>query len=263
MLAEIRRQNAADAKRRRSILGATAAIGAVVVAVTVVALLLAGRDDGPDETGADPTGLTDTTEGVAGSGGFAVGEEGPVQVAVYLDYQCPNCRTYEEAHGDYLAELEAGSDATVVYRPIAILDRVTGDGIYSSRSAGAAACVGETGDDEAFSRFSDLLYAEQPAEADAGTGLADERLAELAAEAGAGDGAEQCILERRYVDWAGRTTAAAAEVGVTGTPTVTVDGEVVSNDAGGPPDPEQLQAAVDAALSDADGSTETDTDTEG
>ena len=248
-LAEIRRQNAADEKRRRAILVTTAVVVAVLVAITAGAIWLAGRDDGDQAAGADPIGLTATTGDDAAGTGVAVGEEGPVQVAVYLDYQCPNCRTYEEAYGDYLGDLEQSEDVTVVYRPIAILDRVTGDGIYSSRSAGAAACVGEAGDDGVFSRFSDLLFAEQPDEADAGTGLADERLAELAAEAGAGDDVEQCILDRRYVDWAGRSTVAAAEAGVTGTPTVTVDGEVVSNEAGGPPDPEQLQSAVDAALS--------------
>lgn len=248
-LAEIRRQNAADEKRRRAILVTTAVVVAALVAVTAVAIWLAGRDGGEEEAGADPTGLTAVTGDDPAGGGVAVGEEGPVQVAVYLDYLCPNCRTYEEAYGDYFEELEQSDDVTVVYRPIAILDRVTGDGIYSSRSAGAAACVGEAGDDEVFSRFSDLLFAEQPDEADAGTGLSDERLAELAAEAGAGDDVQQCILDRTYVDWAGRSTAAAADAGVTGTPTVTVEGEVVSNEAGGPPDPEQLQSAIDAAPS--------------
>ena len=249
-LAEIRRQNAADEKRRRAILVTTLAVVAVLVAVTATAIWLAGRDEGEAEAGADPTGLTVVggDDGDAAAAGVAVGEEGPVQVAVYLDYQCPNCRTYEEAYGGYLEQLEQSEDVTVVYRPIAILDRVTGDGIYSSRSAGAAACVGEAGDDEVFSRFSDLLFAEQPDEADAGTGLSDERLAELAAEAGAGEDVQQCVLDRSYVDWAARSTEAAAEAGVTGTPTVTVDGEVVSNEAGGPPDPEQLQSAIDAAL---------------
>lgn len=258
-LGEIRRQNAADAKRRRAILVATAAVVAVLVAITVAAFVLATRGgDGnaaggeADGAGADPAGVTLTSEDDPDSGGFEVGAEGPVEVVVYEDFMCPNCKAYEESSGDALAELESGDDATVIRRPIAILDRITGDGIYSSRSAGAAACVAETGDDEAYSRFTSLLYAEQPAEDDAGSGLDDERLAALAGQAGADDEVAGCIRGRTYVDWAGRATEAATAEGVSGTPTVTVDGEIVSNDAGGPPDPEQLRAAVEAAGSDAD-----------
>lgn len=257
-LEEIRRQNAADVKRRRAILIATAAVVAVLVAITVAAFVLAARGDGGDSgnvaaggeadgAGADPAGVTLTSEDDPDSGGFVVGSEGSVDVVVYEDFMCPNCKAYEESAGDALAELESGEDATVVHRPIAILDRVTGDGIYSSRSAGAAACVGETGDDEAFRRFTSLLYDEQPAEDDAGSGLDDERLAALAGQAGADDEVVSCILERTYVDWAGRATEAATAEGVTATPTVTVDGEILSNDEGGPPDPEQLRAAVQAA----------------
>jgi protein-disulfide isomerase len=77
---------------------------------------------------------------------------------------------------------------------------------------------------EAFLEFHDALFAEQPAEG--GPGLTDQRLGELAAAAGAtGAGVGQAITGLVYEDWTRQVTDAASRAGITGTPTVLVDGE--------------------------------------
>lgn len=249
-LEAIRRQNAADAKRARLLQTVAVAVAAVLVLLVVLAIVLTGRDDGEDAEVAYPAGTTLLDADDPGSGAFLVGEAGEVDVVVYEDFQCPACRAFEQEAGPYLAELALSTDVSVLKRPIAILDRFTGDGVYSTRSAAAAACVGSTGDDAAYAAFTDALFAEQPPEADAGEGLSDGRLVELAARAGA-DGAEveRCIVEGTYVPWAGASTEAAGRaLDRLSTPTVLVDGEVVAGAQGGYPSTDELRAAVDAAV---------------
>lgn len=239
-LQEIRRQNEADRRRARLLYGVAIGVVVALVAVVVVAVVLTGR--GGDDEVAYPEGTTLTSPDDPASGGFLVGEPGEVEVVVYEDYQCPFCRDLEEESGELLRELAAGTDASLVRRPVAILDRAS-DG-YSSRAAAAAACVGEV-DPDALEAWGAQVFAEQPAEG--GTGLPDERLVEIASEAGVDVG--QCVEEGRYLDWATATTeAAAAELDRLSTPTVLVDGERVTGADGGYPSPDDLRAAVDAAL---------------
>ncbi len=246
-LEAIRRQNAADAKRARTLSIVAAVVIAVLVVVVVVVIALTSRGGGDDEAleVVAPEGTVLTVADDENSGGFVTGEEGPVEMVVFEDFQCPACKAFEEISGAYVAELAAGTDVTVVKRPISILDRVS-DTEYSTRSAAAAACVGSTGDDEAYEAFAATLFAEQPDEAAAGDGLSDERLTEIAADAGADVG--DCIADGTHLGWVGATTESAnAQLERLSTPTVLVDGEVVPGTESGPPGPDQLRAAVDAA----------------
>lgn len=245
----IRRQNAADAKRARTLSIVAAVVVAVLVVVVVVVIALTTRGGGDEETAelVLPGSTQLTVDGDDASGGFVIGEEGPVELVVLEDFQCPACKAFEETSGEFLAELAAGTDVTVLKRPISILDRVS-ETEYSTRSAAAAACVGSTGDDEAYEAFAATLFAEQPDEADAGAGLSEERLTEIATEAGADVG--DCIADGTYLGWVAATTDSAGEqLERLSTPTVLVDGELVTGSEGFPPSPDELQAAIDAAAS--------------
>ena len=94
---------------------------------------------------------------------------------------------------------------------------------------------------EAFPVLHDALFAEQPAEG--GAGLSDDRLVELAAEAGAtGTAVEEGIRDLRFEGWTERVTEQSSQDGVSSTPTVLVDGRPLADrTAAG------LSAAVDAA----------------
>ncbi|MGJ7441224.1 DsbA family protein [Aquipuribacter sp. MA13-6] len=246
-LEAIRRQNAADAKRARTLSIVAAVVVVVLVVVVVVVIALTSRGGGDDEAAEVvlPQSTRLTVADDENSGGFVIGEEGPVELVVFEDFQCPACKAFEETSGAYLAELAAGTDVTVVKRPISILDRVS-DTQYSTRSAAAAACVGSTGDDEAYEAFAAALFAEQPDETAAGEGLSDERLSEIATDAGADVG--DCIADGTYLGWVSVTTESAdAQLERLSTPTVLVDGEVVAGTESSPPGPDQLRAAVAAA----------------
>jgi protein-disulfide isomerase len=204
---------------------------AIVVAVVAV-LLFAGAvgfgvyraQQGSDEVvvpaGGSPTGIT-------------VGQAAaPATIDIYLDFQCPICKTYEEQTGATIDELIATGQANVVYHPVAYLNRFSSTQ-YSTRSSQASACAADAG---VFPAYLKLLFAEQPPENSAG--LPDEQLVALGRQVGAGDAFASCVEDERYAGWTRSVTDAASRAGVNGTPTVLVNGTVIENTPGA------LRAAV-------------------
>jgi len=168
--------------------------------------------------------------------GIAVGS-GPVRVDAYIDLLCPYCRAFEQRAGAGLDALIAEGRATIVYHPVAFLDRFSEGTEYSTRASAALGAAAEAG---SFAAYKDALFAQQPEE---GTpGLDDERLAAIGAEVGIADGSfVDDVLSGRFRPWTGFVTDRAVERGVTGIPTVFVAGERVDADAG------PIVAAVTAA----------------
>jgi protein-disulfide isomerase len=153
--------------------------------------------------------------------GLPVGT-GPVIVDVYLDFLCPACKQFHDAARSTLDGYVADGTVTLVYRPIAILDRLTTTG-FSTRAGAAAGCAADGG---AIDGFVAAMMAHQPPEGSAG--LSDDQIVQIGAGAGltAPDFGE-CVRGGSYRDWVDRTTDAASDRGVTSTPTVFVDGERV------------------------------------
>jgi protein-disulfide isomerase len=159
---------------------------------------------------------------VEGGDGIRAGT-GPV-VDLYIDFICPFCRRFEEAAGAQLESIAAGGLGSLVYHPLVFLDRLSSTR-YSSRAAAASGCAS---DRSRFIEYKNALFANQPEEG--GPGLSDEELAELGVALGMDPGFARCIGEQRYIEWAGFVTTRAIERGVTGTPSVFVDGIPVPAD---------------------------------
>lgn len=165
--------------------------------------------------------------------GVPVGQaNAPATIDIYLDFQCPVCRAYEQATGDTIDQLVASGAAKVIYHPLAYLDRFSSTQ-YSSRSSAASGCAAADG---VFVPFAKLLYANQPPEN--GDGLTDQKLVELGSQAGVKGDFAACVTDGRYARWSAAVTDAASRAGVTGTPTVMVNGAPIDNT------PEALRAAV-------------------
>lgn len=227
--AAVRAEQEAAERRRRARTAALVA-GFVVVLLVVLGVAWQASRTTEAESGAAPAGATD-------AGAFVLGaQDAPVTVSVYSDYLCPACRQFETVSGPVLDELVEAGTVRLEYHPISILDRASDDR-YSTRSASAAACVAEA-DPAALRPFSEALFAEQPSEG--GPGLSDDRLTEIASQAGVDVG--PCIGETRYAGWVTRSTESASRSGVTGTPTVLVDGQRLQDWS-----PENLRAAVEQA----------------
>lgn len=229
--ARLAREAAEQAARRRRVLvvGSVAIVGALLVAL-VVAVVVSGRSGAGGSSVAAPAGAAEDG-GVVLGGGAA-----PRVVEVYVDFQCPYCKEFEETTGPWLQEQADAGRVRVEQHVVSILDRVSQG--YSTRAANAAACVADDADAD-YAAFSSSVFAQQPPEG--GSGLHDDVLVRLAQEAGAGDDVEACVADGRFLPWVEASGAAAASAGVSGTPTVVVDGAPL---AAGVPTRADLEAAL-------------------
>ncbi|MBB6404556.1 thioredoxin domain-containing protein [Arthrobacter sp. AZCC_0090] len=144
----------------------------------------------------------------------------PVKVVAYIDFICPVCKNFEATYNQQLTQLRNDGKISLEYRPLGFLDASSSTN-YSSRAANAAACVVNSSPDK-YSAFVDLLFARQPAEGSAG--LSDNDLKKMATEAGAAN-IDSCVDSKTYRPFVKVVTKEAAVIGVTGTPTVFVEGK--------------------------------------
>lgn len=173
-----------------------------------------------------PAGSTERGDGiVAGSG--------PTLVEAYIDFLCPFCDQFEQRSGAALDRMAADDRITLVYHPVAFLDRLS-SGMYSTRASAASACAADGG---RFTDFKDKLFACQPPEG--GPGLTNDELITLGVSVGLTEPEfAQAVESAAYLEWAAFVTECAVERGVSGVPAVFVAGRPV------PPYREIIESAV-------------------
>jgi protein-disulfide isomerase len=166
----------------------------------------------------------------------------PVKVVLYIDFICPVCKNFEAQYNEQLTSLRNEGKISVEYRALGFLDSRSSTN-YSSRAANAAACVVNESP-EKYAEFVDSLFAKQPAEGSAG--LSDNDLKKMATDIGAKP-IDTCVDDKTYRPFVKFTTKQASAIGVTGTPTVFVDGQQWGKGASAQtPFPDFLQAAIAA-----------------
>lgn len=240
---EMRQAREAAAQRRKKQQRLLTGIGIVVIlalvgAIVFVAVNASGGDDSPGSDAGEVVAPSGATE----DGGVLVGaEDAPVTMAIYYDYMCPACGAFEEANGTEIERLLEEGTVQLELRPISFLDRTSQGTRYSTRAANAFATVAEQSPEHALD-FHSALYAAQPEEGT--TGLSDDKIASIAEDVGVpGDVVEQ-FSEMRHEGWVAEVTEAAFDSGVSGTPTVLIDGEPFEGDLY---QPGPLSEAVEAA----------------
>lgn len=256
-----------DARQRKILIGG---IAVLVVAVLVIALLvfLQVRSQRVADSGPVPTssnqygGIVFTADGIEEDTsdveevnvndvpeapetppsepdadgvvepGTAADSDEPVQIVIWQDFDCVHCKDFEEQYADELTELINNGDATVEYRTVNFLDNATN---YSSRSANAFYAVADqVGVQEAMD-FQVEMFEHQ------GTGgLDDQEIIDIAANHGAD--ITEAVESGQWRTMVNYTTALAQDNGVTGTPTVIIDGAQWDQD-------QSMQEAVEAAQS--------------
>ncbi|MBN9096508.1 MULTISPECIES: thioredoxin domain-containing protein [unclassified Pseudonocardia] len=209
---------------------------AMIIGIVVVVLFAAAVGFGVYRSQQAATGPVAVPPNATAEGVPVGRASAKATIDIYLDFQCPVCREYEQQSGATIDQLVASGQAKVVYHPIAILDRYSSTQ-YSSRASAASGCAAASG---VFPQYVKLLYANQPPEN--GDGLSAAQLVSLGQQAGAtGSGFATCVTDQTYKAWTASLTDQASKAGVNGTPTVKVNGQVVDNtDAA-------LRAAVAAA----------------
>jgi protein-disulfide isomerase len=157
----------------------------------------------------------------------------PVLVEEYGDFQCPVCGQWERTVGPTVRRLVDQGRVRFEYHPIAFI------GPESLAAANAAEAAGDEG---RFWAFHDLLFADQAPE-NSGA-LTTDRLLELGRQVGlTSQRFQQRVTDGTYDNWVRQATDQASQRGVTGTPTVFVNGRQVDAAL----TTQGLLAAVDAA----------------
>ena len=232
-------QQAAERRRRQLWVTGGVALAVVLIVLASIAIYRSTSSAGGSDAAAPAHATADG--GLVAPGPTTDGEV--PHVVVYADFLCPICGAFEAETGPWLAEQVAAGEIELEHRPIAILDEASSTD-YSTRATNAAACVADEAGLEAFVAMHDELFAQQPEEG--GPGLPDDTLVELAVDAGADqDAVASCIEDGSFDDWVAQVTDRASDDGVTGTPTVLVDGEQVAS--GGVPTLADMEQAVAAA----------------
>jgi protein-disulfide isomerase len=196
-------------------------IGAVVLAVLIIGGVLFFVQSKNDTTGQAakdvPSNLTGTYNVVIGK------SSAPTTIKLYEDLQCPICRAFEAATGKQTqAAIDAGK-VKVDYHMVAFLDRSSTTN-YSSRALNAAMSVLSTAGPDAFMKFRTIAFDNQPAEGSAGE--PDSTLIDWAVQAGADRSKVTPLINGNvYHQWVINATDQMSKDGVTGTPTVYINGE--------------------------------------
>ncbi|WP_203829079.1 DsbA family protein [Actinoplanes palleronii] len=213
---------AAQRGRRRPVLiGGAVIIAGLLLAIVITVVNAAGGSDGSG-------GALVVPQGATAGGALTVGQaDAPVRLEVYLDYMCPYCGRFERADSGEIDKLVAAGTVRLELHPLAFLDRMSDGSRYSTRAANAVVTVADRAPAQ-LSALSAALFANQPEEGK--SGLTDARIAELAQQAGVPQQVVDVFPDRIFEPWIARSTEAAFDSGITGTPTVRINGTAFTGD---------------------------------
>lgn len=180
--------------------------------------------------------------------GTAMGDvNAPVLVEVWEDFQCPACRTYSSEIEPLITEnyVDPGH-VRYVFRQFPFLDQSVASN-ESQQSANASMCAAEQ---ERFWDYHDMLFANWNGE-NRGA-FSDKRLVAFAEALGLDmDSFNSCFQENKYRDEIAKDKTEGEQSGVSGTPSVFVDGQQIT--PGFVPSYQDISTAIEAALVSSEG----------
>jgi protein-disulfide isomerase len=220
----------ARAKRRRTLtqLAIVGGVAVVVIAIIATAVILGtrGKDTPAAAAGGPVATATTTVDGtsvpftIGGAGDTANGvrvgaADAKVTMDLWVDYSCPHCQEFEATNDAALTSLVASGKLAVVYHNIQIVTD------YGTEAGSASACLA-VHDPNAWPAFNAALYANHSAATD---GWTASDFARFATANGGGSATRSCITDGTYRSWISANTEASATAGVSGTPTMFIDGQ--------------------------------------
>jgi len=225
---------APPAKNRTGLM-VVAVIAAVAVITALVITVLVTTRPSPSQSASAPGSSTDATTtpsaeltAVRISSPKLITKPGSSEpmatLTLYEDFLCPVCGGYEKVYGPTVASLIDSGQIAVDYKIVSVLGRHSTKS-YSVRAGAMAYCVADN-DKDAFRRFHQALFADQPDEGGS-TFPSDDQLLAQAREAGAGDSVAGCVRDGTYLDM---VNTGAYTSGIEGTPTIELNGKDISEE---------------------------------
>lgn len=189
----------------------------LLVAVLVVALVGGGLGLQAWRTGRSPSAVpagsyADAPQPLADGQPIRFGSaSAPVELTVYEDFHCPHCADFETEFGPTLDAARDAGRLKITLWPMSFIDE------GSDRAAAALGCATEAGFGERYHRG---LFANPSLQ------WSEQQLLELAALStdAVPAGFPTCVQGQQQTGWADSVDTAAEAAGVTGTPTLFLDG---------------------------------------
>ena len=216
--------------------------------VTIVALVLVGLLVLPSiQQAAAPVGniIQITPRSLPNPQGTSLGDpNAPVKVAVYEDFQCPICRQFSETIEPQIIQNDVVTGKVYYqFKQFPFLDdRSTTK--ESHQAANASMCAAAQ---NKFWDYHDMLFANWTGE-NVGS-FTDKRLVAFAQDLGLNmNEFNTCFQNNTYKDQINKDLAEGQAAGVTGTPSIFVDGKIVQPSPNTVPSYSDIQKAIDAAM---------------
>lgn len=211
--AKLAAQRAREARRRRErriVTGVALGLAFALVVGGIVWLIVRGNTT--EVT--DDWSITEVQQTPSPQQPIHFGSEGEHKVEMFVDFHCPHCVTFEDRFGKILQEAEAKQQATIDVFPMAYIDQ------GSANAANGLACAAEAGYPRA---YFNALFANATRDWNA------QQLIELSSEIGHDPTPEfeKCVNDNSQLEWVKSMQTAAESRGVSATPTIYVDGELV------------------------------------
>jgi protein-disulfide isomerase len=154
----------------------------------------------------------------------------PVEILIYIDYQCPVCAVFELPNSEQLKDWVASGVATLELHPLSFLDGRGTPNAFSSRAANASLCVADNSPDSFFD-YNTRLFQSQPTEG--APGPENSELISFAQEVGVTnlEQVSSCINSKMFGSFIKEATDRAlsepipgTNLRVSGTPAIFVNG---------------------------------------
>lgn len=213
--AKLAAQRAAEAKRRRErriVVGVALGLAVALVVGGVVWLIVQSNSTART---AEEWPITEVQQTPAAGEPIHFGGTGDGKhIELFVDFHCPHCVTFEQRFGGIMQQAESQQKATIDIYPMAFIDQ------GSANAANAFACAAVAGYPRS---YFNALFANATRE------WTSQQLIELSSEIGHDPTPEfqQCVSEQGQAAWVQSISGAADKRGVTGTPTIFIDGELV------------------------------------
>jgi protein-disulfide isomerase len=242
--ADIHTRRQHERKRNRILVIGLVTMGALLIGFAfILPLINSVRNSGtetPDTS--DVTPITPKVINAAVNGQHLGDPNAPVKIDVWEDFQCPACKNYSlNVETLVITNYVETGKVYYTYHFFPLIDGGKPNG-ESHQSASAAMCASEQG---RFWDFHAILFANWDGENQGS--FADARLVAFAKSLGLDLKAfNTCFESKRYSEFINQDLLAGKTAGVSGTPSVFVNGQIVT--PGYVPSFDQLAAVIENAL---------------
>jgi protein-disulfide isomerase len=223
-LQEQRAQDAARAKRKRTLVVAGGVVAVLGIAAVIGVAASSGHHGSTSPQAgtpaAAPSGATGTDDLVIPVGA----PDAPSTLTIYEDFRCPACDAFETQFTPTIHALEDSGQIKTEYHLVTLIDGNLG-GSGSLNAANAAACAQDAGK---FRAYHDVLYANQPDEQD--DKFADKNTLLTLAEKVPGLKTATftaCVNNGTHDSWVQKSNDAFGNSGFNATPTILLNGKSI------------------------------------